>query len=123
MPRQLRARRVDHDRGERIAEPRQMVSFDVVPLQFAANRGGIRPPGTIRRAGHLADQQVEQAGGGATDGHRRILDVMPERLHQRTPFVFGSHEEVARISRYKSLRDTVERSPLFNERGLFEARR
>ena len=63
---------------------------------------------------------VEQAGGGATDGRERILEVTPERLHERTPFVFGSKEEVERIARYKSdLHAIGERSPLFNQRGLF----
>lgn len=33
---------------------------------------------------------VERAGGKATDGHRRILDIKPTELHQRTPFFVGS---------------------------------
>lgn len=33
---------------------------------------------------------VEQAGGSATDGERRIMEIQPERLHQRTPFLVGS---------------------------------
>lgn len=33
---------------------------------------------------------AEQAGGTATDGKVRILDIVPERLHQRTPFYVGS---------------------------------
>ncbi len=33
---------------------------------------------------------VEQAGGNATDGRRRILDINPEHLHQRTPLFIGS---------------------------------
>lgn len=33
---------------------------------------------------------VEQAGGTASDGHKRILDIEPERLHQRTPLYIGS---------------------------------
>jgi fructose-1,6-bisphosphatase I len=37
---------------------------------------------------------VEQAGGAATDGIRRILDIQPERLHQRTPLVIGSRRDV-----------------------------
>jgi len=37
---------------------------------------------------------AEQAGGLATDGVRRILDIAPEGLHQRTPLVVGSREEV-----------------------------
>jgi fructose-1,6-bisphosphatase I len=63
---------------------------------------------------------MEQAGGCATDGRRRILDLKPQALHERTPFVFGSREEVERIARYKSdLHAIGERSPLFNQRGLF----
>lgn len=37
---------------------------------------------------------VEQAGGLATDGLRRILDVEPTELHQRTPLFIGSRNEV-----------------------------
>lgn len=33
---------------------------------------------------------VEKAGGKATDGHQRILDIQPTELHQRTPFFVGS---------------------------------
>ena len=33
---------------------------------------------------------IEQAGGKATDGFRRILDIQPTTLHQRTPFIGGS---------------------------------
>jgi fructose-1,6-bisphosphatase I len=37
----------------------------------------------------------EAAGGAATDGERRILDLAPEKLHQRTPLVLGSKDDVA----------------------------
>ncbi|MFW6049844.1 MAG: class 1 fructose-bisphosphatase [Myxococcota bacterium] len=37
---------------------------------------------------------VEAAGGAATDGRRRILDIEPEELHQRTPLFIGSREDV-----------------------------
>jgi fructose-1,6-bisphosphatase I len=37
---------------------------------------------------------VENAGGAASDGHRRILEIKPEKLHQRTPLFIGSKEEV-----------------------------
>ena len=37
---------------------------------------------------------VEQAGGMATDGTRRILDVEPTELHQRTPLFIGSKDDV-----------------------------
>ncbi len=35
-----------------------------------------------------------QAGGRASDGHRRILDIQPEDLHQRTPLIIGSRDDV-----------------------------
>jgi fructose-1,6-bisphosphatase I len=37
---------------------------------------------------------VEQAGGLATDGHRRILEIEPQRLHERTPLILGSAQDV-----------------------------
>jgi fructose-1,6-bisphosphatase I len=43
---------------------------------------------------------VEQAGGAATDGRTRILDIVPERLHQRVGVILGSREEVERVTRY-----------------------
>ena len=36
----------------------------------------------------------EQAGGAATEGTQRILDIKPSELHQRTPLVLGSSEDV-----------------------------
>jgi fructose-1,6-bisphosphatase I len=36
----------------------------------------------------------EQAGGAATDGTQRILDTKPTQLHERTPLVLGSSEDV-----------------------------
>ena len=33
---------------------------------------------------------AEQAGGRATDGFQRILDIQPEELHQRVPYFAGS---------------------------------
>jgi fructose-1,6-bisphosphatase I len=42
---------------------------------------------------------VEQAGGKATDGCRSILDIVPESLHQHTPLVIGSKDDVAFAAR------------------------
>jgi fructose-1,6-bisphosphatase I/sedoheptulose-1,7-bisphosphatase len=63
---------------------------------------------------------VEQAGGQASTGRGRVLDLVPTTLHQRCGFVFGSSEEVARVESYHR-EGTIEtyRSPLFAERGLF----
>lgn len=38
---------------------------------------------------------AEQAGGAASDGTRRILEIQPEEIHQRIPLVVGSKQEVA----------------------------
>ena len=43
---------------------------------------------------------VEQAGGAATNGHQRILDIPPEQLHQRVSVVLGSKNEVDRVTQY-----------------------
>ncbi|MDR0717078.1 MAG: class 1 fructose-bisphosphatase [Azoarcus sp.] len=40
---------------------------------------------------------VEQAGGAASTGRERILDIVPRRLHQRTPVILGSRHEVERL--------------------------
>jgi len=43
---------------------------------------------------------VEQAGGAATTGRERILDLQPNKLHQRVPVVLGSKNEVERVTAY-----------------------
>lgn len=65
---------------------------------------------------------VENAGGSATNSVTRILDLVPENLHQRVPLIFGSRREVARIARYHVDPNMIgERAPLFGKRGLFRA--
>jgi fructose-1,6-bisphosphatase I len=43
---------------------------------------------------------VEAAGGAASDGKNRILDIQPTELHQRTPVFIGSSEDVADALRF-----------------------
>ena len=43
---------------------------------------------------------IEQAGGAATTGRERILDVVPGKLHQRVPVILGSRAEVERVTAY-----------------------
>ena len=45
---------------------------------------------------------IEQAGGMATNGHERILDIQPTSLHQRVAVFLGSKEEVERVTAYHS---------------------
>ena len=43
---------------------------------------------------------VEQAGGMATNGRQRIMEIEPSRLHERVAVFLGSRNEVARATRY-----------------------
>lgn len=43
---------------------------------------------------------VEQAGGSATNGTDAIMEIVPDRLHQRVPFFFGSASEIDEINRH-----------------------
>jgi len=66
---------------------------------------------------------VEQAGGAASTGRERILDVQPTAIHQRIPVILGSRHEVERLVRYHDGHDRGEplvfSTPLFNTRSLF----
>jgi fructose-1,6-bisphosphatase I/sedoheptulose-1,7-bisphosphatase len=65
---------------------------------------------------------IEQAGGLASTGRGRVMEVVPTALHQRVGFVFGSADEVQRIERYHD-EDPQDgyHSPLFGKRGLYAA--
>jgi fructose-1,6-bisphosphatase I / sedoheptulose-1,7-bisphosphatase len=66
---------------------------------------------------------VEQAGGRASTGSQRLLEIKPAGLHERVPLILGSRQEVERIERYHAEwacgTDRPFTSPLFNERSLF----
>ena len=66
---------------------------------------------------------MEQAGGRASTGRRKVLEEVPTGLHQRIGLVFGSKNEVERIERYHAEYDAGTdkpySSPLFNERSLY----
>ncbi|PWC39408.1 class 1 fructose-bisphosphatase [Azospirillum sp. TSO35-2] len=66
---------------------------------------------------------VEQAGGAASTGRERILDIQPQSLHQRVPVILGSKTEVERLAAYHAAYDRGEdlrfHAPLFGTRSLF----
>ncbi len=45
---------------------------------------------------------IEQAGGAATNGKERILDIQPTKLHERVSVILGSKNEVERVTSYHS---------------------
>lgn len=90
--------------------------------------GGSAEPSTTSRLQLLFEANplamlVEQAGGAATNGRRRLLEVEPRSLHEQVPVFLGSRSEVERIERYHqdfdAGRDQPYASPLFSDRSLF----
>jgi fructose-1,6-bisphosphatase I / sedoheptulose-1,7-bisphosphatase len=64
---------------------------------------------------------IEQAGGCASTGRERILDIVPSSLHQRVPFIFGAREEIEIVESYHRENSGDFDAPLFGSRGLFRA--
>ncbi len=69
---------------------------------------------------------IEQAGGAATTGRARVMDLKPTELHQRVPLIFGSVNEVQRVTDYYQTYTSGQEpdtfcSPLFSPRSLFRA--
>ncbi|HEY8335875.1 MAG TPA: class 1 fructose-bisphosphatase [Tardiphaga sp.] len=63
---------------------------------------------------------MEQAGGGATTGRERILDLVPSAIHQRVPLIMGSIDKVRRIEEmHLNPVSATKADPLFARRGLF----
>ena len=94
-------------------------------------RGGIYLYPADRRAGYGSGRLrliyegapiallMEQAGGLATTGRERILEVEAETLHQRVPLIFGAADEVERVERlHRFPEPRTESPPLFGTRGL-----
>ena len=65
---------------------------------------------------------VEQAGGMATDGFGRILDLVPADMHEHAPLIFGSPDKVERVMElYAASVPQAGQRPLFTVRGLFKS--
>jgi fructose-1,6-bisphosphatase I len=43
---------------------------------------------------------IEQAGGKASDGKQRILEIQPKELHQKTPIFIGSEDDVNMVEKF-----------------------
>jgi len=78
-------------------------------------KGGIflypGPKGKLRLLYEAAplSMVVEQAGGMASNGIQRILEIVPESLHQRVPLIIGSTEDVRLYEKF--CRDAIETKP------------
>jgi fructose-1,6-bisphosphatase I len=69
------------------------------PADFGA---GGKPEGKLRLLYECAPLAmiVEKAGGGATTGRERILDIVPGSLHARVPLAIGSSSEISMYERF-----------------------
>jgi len=65
---------------------------------------------------------IEQAGGRASTGTQRVLELTPRSLHERSGFIFGAANEVERLELYHHQHNGhAYDAPLFGVRGLFRA--
>lgn len=77
--------------------------------------------GLLHEANPIA-MLVEQAGGLASTGQSRVLEDVPGDIHQQTPLIFGTAEEIRRIEQYhRESNDRPSSSPLYGARGLFRS--
>ncbi len=86
--------------GSLVADFHRNLLYGGVFLYPADRQDPKKPKGKLRlmcEANPLAFL-VEQAGGAATDGVGRILDIDPSELHQRVPLFIGSRKDVEKIS-------------------------
>ncbi|MBD5635148.1 MAG: class 1 fructose-bisphosphatase [Candidatus Eremiobacteraeota bacterium] len=95
--------------------------IDPLDTEDSARQGRLR---VLFEAAPMA-MIVEQAGGAASTGRGRILDVVPTTLDARVPVILGSSSEVERLEGYYEAFDRGEEltfeTPLFNTRSLFRA--
>ncbi len=71
----------------------------IYPTSSKARQGKLRLLYECNPMAFLA----EQAGGKATDGYQRIMDIEPTELHQRVPFFSGSVEMVKKAEEFMAL--------------------
>ncbi|WP_322047026.1 class 1 fructose-bisphosphatase [Paraburkholderia sp. J67] len=100
----------DGPRGENFNM--RWIASMVADVHRILNRGGIfmypadkrdpSKPGKLRLMYEANPMSliVEQAGGVATNGESRILDIQPTSLHERVAVFLGSKNEVERVTRY-----------------------
>jgi len=100
----------DGERGDNFNM--RWIASMVADVHRILNRGGIfmypadkrdpSKPGKLRLMYEANPMSfiVEQAGGMATNGEERILDIQPKSLHERVAVFLGSKNEVERVTRY-----------------------
>ncbi|MFP4168677.1 MAG: class 1 fructose-bisphosphatase [Desulfonatronovibrionaceae bacterium] len=90
--------------GSLVADFHRNLLYGGIFMYPADKRDPKRPSGKLRLLCEAAPMAfiAEQAGGKATDGKGRILDIEPQELHQRVPLFIGSSTEVDEATRIMS---------------------
>lgn len=85
--------------GSLVADFHRNLLYGGIFLYPADNRDPKKPHGKLRLLCEASPMAmiVEQAGGMATDGKQRILEIEPDHLHQRVPLFIGSKNDVEKI--------------------------
>ncbi|MGH1419218.1 MAG: class 1 fructose-bisphosphatase [Hyphomicrobiaceae bacterium] len=107
--------------GSFVAEISRIFSRGGIYLYPGDNRKGYEK-GRLRLIYEVnpAAWLIEQAGGKATTGQKRILDLVPTKLHGRAPLICGSFDEVDYVCRiFQQPVAHADRSPLFKKRSFF----
>jgi fructose-1,6-bisphosphatase I len=83
--------------GSLVADFHRTLLYGGVFLYPADTKDPQKPHGKLRLLYECSPLAfvVEQAGGAASTGKERIMEIVPHELHQRVPLVIGSPEEVA----------------------------
>lgn len=88
--------------GSLVSDFHRNLIYGGIFMYPADNRDPKKPSGKLRLMLEAAPMAmiVEQAGGLAIDGTRRILDIEPHELHQRVPLFVGSKSDVEAVQRF-----------------------
>ena len=60
---------------------------------------------------------LEAAGGRATDGKKRILEIKPREIHERTPIFIGSEEDVKQVEEFMAKEEVEEEVLMSNKKS------
>jgi len=85
--------------GSLVSDFHRNLIYGGIFMYPADSRDPSKPSGKLRLMCEAAPMAfiVEQAGGMAIDGMNRILDILPEHLHQRVPLFVGSRKDVEQV--------------------------
>jgi len=85
--------------GSLVSDFHRNLIYGGIFMYPADNRDPSKPGGKLRLMCEAAPMSfiVEQAGGLGIDGTGRILDIVPEHLHQRVPLFIGSKKDVEQV--------------------------